>query len=517
MSSHIRDVLENFAKGGFTLFVGNSASSIILALGAIIVARLIGPEGLGLYALSLAFSSILVGLIDLGINPAVTYYSAKLRIEGKPDLLTKLLRSGYYSRISLGVAASAASFFCSDYVAALLNRPEASLLIKISSLLVVAQSTFNLNNSAFLGLDRTGSYSKSLIIQSVAKLLLSPLLVLIGLGVGGALLGHVASYLLTSIIGCLMVYNYTTSLGKPSEDSYARSLKMMLGYGFPLYLSTVIGILIGQFRTLILAFFSSDAEIGNFSVVLTLASMMNILIFPLSALFPAFSKLKSESELKQMFTICVKYASLFMIPTAIAVMVLSKEIVFTLYGRAFDLAPHYLTLYMIQFLYVAGGLIVLTYLLSGVGKTGIIFRSGLINIGLFLPLATLLTAYYKVDGMIIASLIAYLASLLYTLIAATNQLKVGIDYKSSFLIILASLSAAIPTLALLNLKLGTLLSLTIGALLYFATYITVLPLVGALGENDVENLKQIISKLGLLWLISKPILTYIEKLTRFRR
>jgi O-antigen/teichoic acid export membrane protein len=517
MSSHIRDVLEDFAKGGFTLFVGNSISSIILAVGAIIVARLIGPEGLGLYALSLAFPSILVGLIDLGINPAVTYYSTKLRVEGKSDLLSKLLKSGYYNRISLGIAVSAASFFCSDYIAALLNRPEASTLLKISSLLVVAQSIFSLNNSAFLGLNRTVSYSKSLITQSVAKLLLSPLLVLVGLGVGGALLGHIGSYYLASIIGCLMVYNYATPLGKPSKDSYGGSLKMMLSYGFPLYLSNVIGIIIGQLRTLILAFFSSDAEIGNFSVVLTLASMMSVLIFPLSALFPAFSRLRSESELRKMFTICVKYTSLFMIPATIAVMVLSKEIVFILYGRAFNLAPHYLTLYMIQFLYVAGGLIVLTYLLSGVGNTGIIFRSELIDIGLFLPLAPLLTAYLKVDGMIIASLIAYLAALLYTAIAAMNQLRVSIDYKSSFLIILASLSASLPTLALLTLKLGNLLSLTMGALLYFATYITLLPLLGALDENDVENLKQIVSKLGLLHPISTPILNYIEKLAKFRR
>lgn len=517
MSSHIRDVMEDFAKGGFTLFIGNNASLIILAIGAIIVARLIGPEGLGLYALSLAFSSILVGLIDLGISPAVTYYSTRLRVEGRSDLLSKMLRSAYLNRISLGLVVAAASFFCSDYVASLLNRPEASTFIKITSLLVVAQSTFNLNNSAFLGLDRVRSYSTSLIIQSVVKTLLSPLLILAGLGVEGALIGLVGSFFLTSIIGCLLLYNYAAALGKPSEDSFADTLKIMVRYGLPLYLSSVIAMIISQFRTLMLAFFTSDAEIGNFSVVVTLSSTMNVLILPLSALFPAFSKLKSESELRKMFTICVKYASLLMIPATIAVMALSKEVVFTLYGRAFELAPHFLTLHMIQFLYVAGGLIVLTYLFSGVGKTGVIFRSGLIEIVIFLPLATLLTMHYRVDGMIIASLIAYLAALLYCLAAAINHLKVSIDYKASFLIILAALSAALPTLALLTLRLGNLLSLVIGALLYFTTYITLLPLLGALDKNDVENLKQIASKLGLLWPIARPILHYISKLGEFRR
>jgi len=517
MSSNIRDVMKDFAKGGFTLFVGNSAASIILAVGSIIVARLIGPEGLGLYALSLTVPSILVGLIDFGINPAVTYYSTKLRVEGRLELLSKTLRAAYVSKASIALVVTVVSFLYSNHIASLLNRPEATMLIQISSLLIVAQSIFGLNNSAFLGLENIRIYSNSLIAQSVAKLLLSPLLVLIGFGVVGALIGHIGSYLLVSIIGYLALHKYLSTLATPSQDSFAESIKMMVRYGSPLYLTGIISIIITQFRTLILAFFASNAEIGNFSVALTLTSMVNVLIFPLSALFPAFSRLKSESDLRKMFMICVKYATLFIIPATIAVMVLSKEVVFTLYGRAFDVAPRFLTLYLIQFLYVAGGSIVLTYLFNGVGKTGVVFRSELIDIGLFLPLATLLTMYYKVEGMIVASLIAFLAALLYRLAVAIKDLKVNVDYKASSLIISAALVAALPTLALQTLRLGNLFTLVVGALIYFAVYVTLLPLLGALDENDVENLEQIVSKLGLLWPISRPILFYIKRLTKIRQ
>jgi len=172
---------------------------------------------------------------------------------------------------------------------------------------------------------------------------------------------------------------------------------------------------------------------------------------------------------------------------------------------------------LIQFLYVAGGSIVLTYLFSGVGKTGVVFRSELIDIGLFLLLATLLTMYYKVEGMIVASLIACLAALLYRLAVAIKDLKVNVEYKASSLIISAALVAALPTLAFQTLRLGNLLTLVVGALIYFAVYVTLLPLLGALDENDVENLEQIVSKLGLLWPISRPILFYIKRLTKIRQ
>ncbi|MEM3387174.1 MAG: oligosaccharide flippase family protein [Nitrososphaerales archaeon] len=515
MSKHIKEVAEDFAKGGLHLFTGNAFSTIILAIGSIIVARLLGPEGLGLYTLSLALPSLVVGFIDLGINPAVTHFSAKLRVEGRLSLLSKMLRVSYINRVLIGSVVSAAFFLLSENLAYLLNRPEASSLIRISSFAVLVSSVFTLNNSAFLGLDKMREYSTLLITQSVVKTTLSPILILIGLGVSGALASYVVSYLLPAFVGYFMLNIYLTTLGKPSADSTASTLKVMLRYGFPLYLSNIIGIIISQLRILILAYFASDAEIGNFSAVLTLSSAMNVLILPLSALFPAFSKLKDESDLRTMFKACVKYASLLMVPSTILVMVLSKELIFTLYSRAFDLAPRFLTLFMIQFLYVVVGLIVLTYLLSGVGQTVIILRAELVNFFLFLPLVSVLTPLYKVDGMIVATLISSLASLLYCLYAAVKRLGVNIDYKSSMLILLTSLLASIPTLGLLTLRLGSLLSLILGVLLYFVTYITLLPLLGAVAENDVENLKQIVSKLGLLWPLIRPILSYVERLAKF--
>lgn len=515
MSSHIKDVAEDFAKGGLQLFTGNTLSTIILALSSIIVARLLGPEGIGLYSLCIALPSLLIGFVDLGVNSAVVHFSAKLRVEGRLGLLAKMLKVSFINRVILGVVASTAFILLSENLAHLLNRPEASMLLEIASLLIISQLLFGLSNSAFLGLDKVKGYSTLLIVQSVIKLLLSPLLVLVGLGVLGALTGHVMSYLLPSLLGYFMLIRYVAALGKPSQDSHTDILRVMIRYGFPLYLSNILSVIVGQFRILILAHFASDAEIGNLSVVLTLAGAMNVLVLPLSALFPAFSKLKNESEVKTMFKLSVKYVSLLMVPATVAVMVLSKEIIYTLYGRAFDLAPRFLTLFMIQFLYVVIGSVVLTYLLSGVGKTGIILRAGLVNLSLFLPLATVLTVLYKVDGVIIAILISQLASLLYCLYAAVKDLRVNVDYRASLLIIVAALLASIPTLGLLTLRLGTLPSLVIGALLYFAVYLTLLPVVGAIVENDIENLRQILSKLGLLWPIASPILQYVEKLTKF--
>ena len=130
-------------------FLGNTAASIILAVGSIIVGRLLGPERLGLYALSVTLPAIFIGLIDFGINTAVTYYSTKLRVEGRVDLLSKMLKAAYINRVSVGLVVTAVFVFYSNHIAALLNRSEAAVFIQISSLLIVTQSLFTLNNAAF--------------------------------------------------------------------------------------------------------------------------------------------------------------------------------------------------------------------------------------------------------------------------------------------------------------------------------------------------------------------------------
>jgi len=86
VSNELVKITEDSARGGFFLFAGNALSLLTLAISSIIVARLLGPENYGLFSLSLVVPSILAGLMDLGVNPALTRFSAKLRIEGKGQL-----------------------------------------------------------------------------------------------------------------------------------------------------------------------------------------------------------------------------------------------------------------------------------------------------------------------------------------------------------------------------------------------------------------------------------------------
>lgn len=519
MSDKLVEIAEDSARGGFFLFTGNASQLIILAIGSVLVARLLGPENYGLFSLSLVVPLLLANFIDFGVNSALTRFSAKLRAEGKTQQAAGMLKSGLLFKIILSVAISAICFTFSDSLATyILNRPEIGYLVKLASSLVLLQTIDATLNSAFIGLDKMEGSALTMNAQSIAKTALSPILVVLGFSVIGALAGHIASYMFSCIAGSLIFFRYYRRLGKPSNNSFSSNLKAMLGYGFPLYLSVLLVLILGQYSTIILAFFVSNAEIGNFSIATTLSTMISVLVFPLSVLFPTFSKVDPNSkDIKKIFRLSVKYATLLIIPATVITVALSKDIVQTLYGYSYNLAPSLLSLYILTFLYTGAGSIVLIHLFNGIGQTKVVFKYNLINLLIFLPLAPILTMFYRVPGLIIALLISNLLSLAYGLIIAIKKLKFDLDLKASLKIYLASFLSAIPMLIFLNYSpLNSLPNLVIGGSLFLFTYLTLAPVTSAITHSDLENLHSILSKIKILRQLLKPLLTYEAKLVSIR-
>lgn len=155
MSNKLTEIAEDSARGGFFLFTGNALSLMILAVGSIIIARLLGPDNYGLYSLSLVVPSILAGFIDFGISSSLTMFSAKLRAEGKSNLAASVLKSGFLFKLIIGIIMSIICFTFSDTFAAyVLNRPGMGFLVKIASFLILFQTVFTSLNSSFVGLDK---------------------------------------------------------------------------------------------------------------------------------------------------------------------------------------------------------------------------------------------------------------------------------------------------------------------------------------------------------------------------
>jgi len=519
------DVASQSVRGGFLLFFGDALSTVILAVGSILLARFLGPEYYGIYSITLAVPAILISLIGLGLDYAVTRFSARFRSENRPEQLLSLIRSVTAFRMALSLIAWLLCFLYSDFLAStLLNRPEAGLYIRVSSFLVIFQALFNLLYNLYVGLDRYDVGAAVKVFMSIVKSTSAPLLVVAGLGVFGAVLGHVLGFAASAVVGISLLYlGPYRSLRSIMRDgverggSFVRGLKTMISYGFPLYASSLILLLADQYRLILLAYNVSDAEIGNFQAAGNLASLLVVISTPISmALFPAFSKLDPTGEdVRKAFHYSVKYTGMLIVPAALFTILMSRSLVELVYGDRYMLAPIFLSLYTAVYLYSAFGSIVLNNFFNGVGATTINLKATLIYVVSFLPLSIILTPVLRVEGLILSILTSSILTVAYGVFMAKKKFGASISLKGSVRIFVASGASGVLLLPLILIPgVPNYLRLLLGGIIYLAVYMTALPIIKGLEKVDIEVLGKYFRNYDRLRQVIDLIMKYESKLMR---
>jgi Na+-driven multidrug efflux pump len=107
------------------------------------------------------------------------------------------------------------------------------------------------------------------ITQSIIKALLSPMLILLGYGVTGAVLGHVVSFMIGGSLAALLAIkssNISVTSVTQRHIGYRELLTMMTCFGIPIFIGNVIGNMINQFRGVLLPWFICTPLILNSAI-----------------------------------------------------------------------------------------------------------------------------------------------------------------------------------------------------------------------------------------------------------
>ena len=194
------------AKGGFHLLWGIVLSTVISAVGTIFIARLLGSDNYGLYAIALAAPNLISTFRDWGITTAMVKYSAEYNSENNVAKIRSVFVSGLAFEIIVGVALSVLSLVLSQFLADFYGRPAIVQLIQIASLFILTGALLNTASAAFTGLEKMHLNSIMLVVQSLVKTALILALVILGFGTLGAVIGFSVGVIVAGITGVLLVY-----------------------------------------------------------------------------------------------------------------------------------------------------------------------------------------------------------------------------------------------------------------------------------------------------------------------
>jgi O-antigen/teichoic acid export membrane protein len=508
------------ATGSFHLFIAKIISTVILAVSTIVIGTFITDVDYGLYVIALIPVTTFLLFQDWGVGAALTKYSAQYRTSDEESNLRKIIIAGLIFELATGLALTMLSLLLSNFLATtIFGQQESTFLITIGSITILFGGLYSVCQAIFIGFERMRITGFTITMQAVVYCILSPLLVYLGYGAFGLMLGYTLSYLATGIISAILLYFLIfrkLSACRINKSEITNKLKMLLGYGIPLAIALLVAGLLSQFYSFMMAYFCNVAIIGHYKIATNFAVFVTFFTVPISTvLFPAFSKLDSKKERKILGTIfssAVKYTTFFSIPAVVSMIILSTPLISTLYGDKWFYSPLFLSLGLIQYLFISIGGVTNSTFLQGVGETKMLLKLRVLTLSVGIPLAFLLIPQLEIVGLILATLFTSLPSLFIGIYWIWKHYRIKVDFISSAKILLASGIAGGTTYLFLNTFVASAwIILTIGAIIFLSIYLVSAPLVGAVNQTDIDNLRVMFSGLGRISKLLEIPLTLIEK------
>jgi O-antigen/teichoic acid export membrane protein len=509
------------ARGGFYLFWGIVVSTIVSALGVIVLARVMQPQNYGLYTIALAAPNLIGTFRDWGMNSAMVKYTAQYSAEEKLQRARSVLLAGLVFEVILGLALSFLSFMLSGFIANDIFKRPITALIEISSFTILAGAFLNAAQAAFTGRERMQPNSVTLVFQALFRAVLSPLLVYVGFGVSGAVVGFAAGSLGGGLVGVILMFEIYNGLRRKNALSEPlkvwETMKFMFRYALPLSFSSIFNSFLAQFYNFIIVIYASNFLVGNYAVANNFTVVLAFFATPITTmLFPAFSKLNADSDkdtLKIVFKSSVKYSSLLVIPPTVAVMALANSVVSALFGAKYGSAPLFLALLAINYLFTAFGQLSTGTLISGQGKTRFYLELAIINTVAGVVLAVLLVPTLGVVGLIITTIFDGVPGLAISLDWIKKHYDATVDWVASAKILVSSaVAGAVAYFAVSFLSLSSWPKLILGLLVFAAGFLLSVLATRALRKPDIDSLRLMASELGPLSGVTNKILNVLERL-----
>lgn len=241
------------------------------------IARLLGADGLGVYALGVAAITV-ARMPFAGIFQSLTKRVSEGHDQGE------YVAAGLLSVSTLAVVAAAVALVFGEQINAYVGEPVATLLL----LVLLAEAAMGVTAGALNGQKRVALHGVLKAVERTGRTAGQIALVLVGWGVAGLFVGHAASLFVVAVVGALF-FEHRPSL--PDREV----VRDLLAYARYSWLNDLRSTTFGWMDTIVLGFFVASSLIGVYEVSWMLSSFLALLSISIrGTLFPEFSDLGTD-------------------------------------------------------------------------------------------------------------------------------------------------------------------------------------------------------------------------------
>ncbi len=344
-------VIKNTSYELLSNFIGKVAGIIFTV---VILARLLGPELFGIYALAFSIAGIILVFADFGVSGATTRYISDALKENRKDKARSYFRYflKFKSILSLVVVVIflllAKTIAVDFYKNPLLFYP---IIFACFYIFILSLSRFP--NSVLYSMKYLKKFPNAILIGETSKILLSLLAIFI-LSYNSRVPGVFGAMAISSIL--VLAYSFFVVVKKDKKIIVGKLAKIekpeLLKFTGIMGVVALSLIFFASIDTLMLGKFVEASYLGYYRAALGLVLSIATLI-PLALMLPIFTQIKGR-RLKRAFAKLSRVILIFSIPATIGMILLARNFVRVVYGAEY--LPSVIPLYALSFLILVASL-----------------------------------------------------------------------------------------------------------------------------------------------------------------
>ncbi len=445
-----RGQMGNVSRQALIFFAGTVFTTGAGYLFKIYLARTLGPEPLGLYALGMTMVGFLGMLNALGLSQAAVRFVASYFATGRFDLLrgfiVRCLGLLVAANIFLGIVLLTAGPFVA---VRFYHSPVLTRYLWYFALVMLLGGV-----NGFLSQTLTG-YGDVVRRTTINSFIGQPMMMAItfvlltaGLGLKGYLSAQIAGSVIVCGLLAAAVWKLTPDTKPGRSRRFASLERQVFAFSFAAFGVGLLEFLISQSDVIMLGYFRTARELGVYAIATALVAFVPIILQSVNQIFaPTIAALYAKGEhalLARMYQTTTKWILGLTLPLAAAMILFARPLM-AIFGREFAAG---------WFVVIAGtlgqvincGVGSVGFLLLMTGHQNQLVRVQAITVAIMLTMNAMLIPRWGIGGAAIASSLAGILSNVLALFEVRKRLHV-LPYNRGYLRLLAPLAATACVLA----------------------------------------------------------------------
>ncbi len=380
---------------------------------ALLIMRKLTTSEYGAFSLALSVLALWFILAEFGITISVSKWAAQHRLR-EPALARAFVVHGLALQTILAVAVAAGCYISSGYVARRLDVPELQTLLRIGSVLLLAQPLQMFALRVFEAFQRLKFLAVVEFVREIMRLATTVALVFAGLGAAGAIAGRTAGFAIAALLGVPIAWYFFVRGHRWRDADSTAVVRQVLHLSFPVLITVACQYIYTEFSITVVGYYVDTEQVGIYSiparitiVLLMLAQAIALAIAPRLAT----AHESDRNTARWLLLAGLKAVLILYIPAILGLIALTPELLTVAVGEKALPACTVMRMYAVLLVFRAASVFfapALIYLGRAKRRAAVMVVTSMANVGLHL----VLVPRFGIVGAAASILITYIPTAL---------------------------------------------------------------------------------------------------------